>query len=161
MIPMFSRRKSAPREGPLDLTAREAVTEPTVPTTSAQPAAPEALISLLLKSGVITSLVFVATGLTLTFLRHPDYLSSEDSLLRMTGDRVRPHTLREVLDGLQATQGQAIVMMGLLWMILVPFLRVALSIYVFRQQKDRTYVAITSGVLGLLVLSLALGSTAH
>jgi uncharacterized membrane protein len=42
-------------------------------------------------------------------------------------------------------------------LVATPVARVALSIAVFARQRDRTYVVITSIVLGLLLLSFALG----
>jgi uncharacterized membrane protein len=54
-------------------------------------------------------------------------------------------------------QGQAIVAMGLLLLIATPVLRVAVSIFAFVYQEDRTYTLITTLVLILLLLSFILG----
>ena len=54
-----------------------------------------------------------------------------------------------------ALRGQAIMALGLLILIITPVLRVAISIVAFAIQHDRIYVAITSLVLALLILSFA------
>ena len=68
-----------------------------------------------------------------------------------------PHTVSEVMQGTLDLQGQAIVAMGLLLLIATPVLRVAVSIFAFVYQEDRTYTLITTFVLILLLLSFILG----
>lgn len=124
----------------------------------AAPLVPELLISDLLRYGVLASLVLVTLGTVITFLRHPDYLVSTEALERLTAPHPVPHGLKGVVAGAVAARGQSFVMAGLLVMMAVPVMRVALSLLIFRQQKDRLYVAITTAVLGLLVLSFLLGA---
>ncbi|MBL0697232.1 DUF1634 domain-containing protein [Comamonas sp. JC664] len=119
---------------------------------------PEVLISDLLRYGVAASLSLVTLGTVVTFFRHPDYLVSSEALQRLTSPHPVPHTLGDVLTGALAARGQAFVMAGLLVMMGVPVMRVALSLLIFRQQKDRLYVAITTAVLAMLVLSFVLGA---
>jgi len=120
----------------------------------------ELLISNLLRYGVLLSVSLVATGALLTFFHHPDYLTSSDSLERVTRPEEVPHSLPEVVAGLSTARGRALTMMGLLLLISIPVTRVALSLIVFRSQRDRHFVRITAAVLVLLVLSFALGQTA-
>ncbi|AKQ65197.1 hypothetical protein A176_002109 [Myxococcus hansupus] len=122
------------------------------------PLQPEVLISDLLRYGVAASLSLVTLGTVVTFFRHPDYLVSSEALQRLTSPHPVPHTLRDVLTGALAARGQAFVMAGLLVMMAVPVMRVALSLLIFRQQKDRLYVGITSAVLAMLILSFLLGA---
>lgn len=121
----------------------------------------EVVIAYLLRAGIVTSLLFIVAGTGLTLVRHPDYLSSTEALERVTAPGNRPHTVADVLQGIQMTRGQAFVMVGLLWLALVPFMRVAVSILAFRQQRDAMFVAICGTVLALLAVSVILGSTAH
>lgn len=118
----------------------------------------ELIISAVLRVGVGSSLLVVVAGSLLTFLHHPEYISSASDLSRLTqpGAAV-PHTLREVVRGIVNLQGQSVVAAGLLLLILTPVLRVGVSILAFRVQRDRTYVLITSAVLVLLLLSFVLG----
>lgn len=123
----------------------------------AQPLTPELLISQLLRGGVTLSLSLVAVGMGLTFFHHPDYFSSSAALERLTAPDHAPHRLADVFEGVLAVRGQSFVMAGLLVMITVPVLRVALSLGVFRLQKDRVFVAITACVLALLLVSFLMG----
>jgi uncharacterized membrane protein len=118
---------------------------------------PELLISQLLRGGVMLSMSLVAMGMGLTFFHHPDYFSSSDALQRLTSPDNTVHRLPDVFEGVLAVRGQSFVMAGLLVMISVPVLRVALSLGVFRLQKDRVFVAITAGVLALLMVSFFVG----
>jgi uncharacterized membrane protein len=57
--------------------------------------------------------------------------------------------------------GRSLTMVGLLLLMALPVARVALSLVLFAQRRDRVFTAITAGVLGLLVLSFALGRVTH
>ena len=120
-------------------------------------ASPELLISSLLSYGVLSSLALVSLGMLLTFVHHPDYFSSGEALQRLTAPEQAPHRLADVMEGVLTVRGQSFVMVGLLVMLAIPVLRVALSLSIFRQQRDRAFVVMTSGVLALLVLSFLLG----
>lgn len=118
---------------------------------------PELLISYLLRYGVMVSLLLVVCGMVLTFFHHPDYFSSAEALERLTAQGDMPHQLSEVMAGVLATRGRAVAMVGLLVMMAIPVARVALSLLIFRQQRDRAFVIMTAVVLTLLVGSFLLG----
>jgi uncharacterized membrane protein len=145
-----------PREdGTLTLEAEAGAAEaPALPTT-------ERLISGLLRVGVASSLALVVLGMLVMFTRHPDWLSSHEELRRLTREPITPHSFADVLAGLGEWHGRSLTMVGLLLLMGLPVARVALSLLLFAQQKDRVYVAITSTVLALLVLSFVLGRVAH
>jgi uncharacterized membrane protein len=118
----------------------------------------ELAISSLLRIGVLTSLLIVLAGTAVTFVHHPHYLSSRRDLVRLTKPGAEfPHSVPSVITGLEHSQGRAIVMAGLLLLIATPVLRVAVSVLAFIYQRDRTFVAITTVVLTLLVTSFVLG----
>lgn len=118
----------------------------------------ELLIIRLLRVGVLVSLVLVVTGTALSFAHHPDYWTDPSALGPLTGSSASfPHTPGQVVAGLADLRGQAIVALGLLVLIATPVARVTVSIFSFAYQRDRTFVAITSVVLALLLLSFALG----
>ncbi|HEV7862145.1 MAG TPA: DUF1634 domain-containing protein [Acidimicrobiia bacterium] len=118
----------------------------------------ELVISGLLRAGVLTSLLLVLVGTLVTFVHHPHYLSSRHDLVRLTKPGAEfPHTVPSVINGLEHSQGRAIVMAGLLLLIATPVLRVAISILAFVYQRDRVFVAITTVVLTLLLTSFVLG----
>lgn len=118
----------------------------------------ELVLSHLLRGGVIISLLVIITGTVLSFVHHPGYLQAQGDLPRLTQPgAVFPHTLTDVGHALQQGQGQAVVMVGLLLLIITPILRVAVSILAFIYERDYTFVLITSGVLLILLLSFVLG----
>jgi uncharacterized membrane protein len=97
-------------------------------------------------------------GTVLSFVHHPEYLTSRRALQRLTTPgRAFPRTAAEMFDGVRHLQGQAFVVMGLLLLVATPVLRVAVSILGFVYERDWTFVAITSIVLGFLILSFILG----
>ncbi len=118
----------------------------------------ELIISRTLLGGVMLSMVILLVGAVMSFARHPEYVSSHTELNRLTHPgAAKPQTLLSVLHGVLAGRGEAVIALGLLVLIATPVVRVAVSILAFRAERDRTYVAITSGVLLLLILSFVLG----
>lgn len=63
-------------------------------------------------------------------------------------------TLHGVVAGALALHARAVVQLGLLLLIATPIARVALSLFAFLRQHDRTYVLITAVVLCLLLYGL-------
>jgi uncharacterized membrane protein len=118
----------------------------------------EIIISTLLRVGVISSLSMILLGLVLTFARHPEYSGNPEQLTVLTAKSAPfPHSVRDVFAGVRTLQGQAVIALGLLILIITPVLRVAISIVAFAIQHDQVYVAITCIVLALLILSFVLG----
>ncbi len=124
----------------------------------------ELLISNLLRVGVTLSLGIVLLGTVVTFVHHPEYHSNSGGsdayralVTPVAGDAPFPHTLRAVVDGLIHFRGQAIVIFGLMLLIATPIVRVAVSILAFSHERDMAFVAITSVVLALLLVSFLLG----
>lgn len=118
----------------------------------------ELLISNLLRFGVVTSFLLIVGGTILSFVHHPAYLTSAQALQHLTKPGAAfPHTVAEVIAGLQQWRGQAIVTLGLLLLIATPVMRVAISVFAFIYQKDRLFTFITLAVFGLLILSFVLG----
>jgi len=122
---------------------------------------PAVLLSNVLRGGVLASLGVILAGTLITFIRHPEYVSSPQELGRLTQPGAAfPTTLRDVIAGLAELRGQAIVVLGLLILIATPVARVAVSILLFLEERDRTYAAITSIVLLLLILGFVVGTLA-
>ena len=115
-------------------------------------------ISTLLRVGVILSVTVIGIGLVMTFVHHPEYVSSSQSLRDLTAARAQyPNHLFGVIDGVRQLRGQAIVMAGLLLLIATPIARVALSIVAFIIERDHLYTAITAAVLLILLVGFAIG----
>jgi len=68
-----------------------------------------------------------------------------------------PQGLRSVAGiwkGVVAIDPRSVIQLGLLLLIATPIARVALSVFAFAAQRDRTYVVITLVVLAVLIGSL-------
>lgn len=116
------------------------------------------VISVLLRAGVVASLMIVLNGLVLSFTHHAEYMHSHSMLKQITTPgRVVPHSLRDVLAGAIALKGEAVIALGLLLLIATPVLRVAVAILAFALERDRPFTLITAFVLAMLVLSFFLG----
>jgi uncharacterized membrane protein len=111
----------------------------------------ESIIGAMLRVGVILSTVFVLGGGILyliqfgagrpeygTFHGEPDWLSSVSG----------------IVPGALEFDARSLIQLGLLLLIATPVARVLFSIFAFAAQRDRTYVAITLIVAGVLSYSL-------
>lgn len=121
-------------------------------------AVPEVLISQLLRSGVFLSVAVIVAGMLVSFLHHPSYVSSAEALQRLTRPERSMHTVTEVVEGITAARGQAIVMLGLLLLVSIPVTRVMVSLFIYVHQRDWRFVLITATVLMLLLLSFSVGA---
>lgn len=130
---------------------------------SSTPVRIDRVISNLLRWGVFISLVLLALGTALCFLRSGDYGcaggTAEDFQRLLAQHHAPPPPLSGLLAGLLQLQGGAIVIAGLLLLIATPVLRVAVSIAAFAIERDWAFVAITALVLAFLILSFAFGKT--
>jgi uncharacterized membrane protein len=118
----------------------------------------ELIISNILRGGVILSLFLITCGTTLSFVHHTDYLSTPSDTKRLINSKTEfPHTLKETLAGVRDDRGQAVIVVGLLVLIATPVIRVGVSIVAFVIEKDAIFVALTTLVFALLLLSFFLG----
>lgn len=118
----------------------------------------ESAISTILRTGVAVSIAVIMTGIIVTFVNHPDYFSSRPALGRLIDARANYLApFSSIIDGTLHRRGQSIVMLGVLVLIATPVVRVAVSIVLFVAENDRLYVAITSIVLLLLIVSFMIG----
>lgn len=119
----------------------------------------ELFISWLLRTGVMISLTLLVAGVSVMFRHHPLYRSSHTELAALTSARgVYPHTVSAVLQSAREGRGQGIAMLGLLLLIATPVFRVAVSVVLFARERDLLFVALTTTVLALLILSFVLGA---
>jgi uncharacterized membrane protein len=118
----------------------------------------EKVISVVLRVGVTVSLIFVAAGTLLSFLRRGGYGNLPSEVSRLVGPGGSfPRTASWLFGGLLALDGQAVIVAGLILLIATPVLRVAVSIGTFAKERDRPFVLIAAVVFALLLLSFALG----
>jgi len=117
----------------------------------------EIAISLVLRIGVIISVLVILAGLVMMFIHHPrafDAGSSYRALVAPNADF--PHSLGQLRQSLAAGAGRGVVVLGVLLLILTPILRVAVSVLSFVYEKDPPMVIATLFVLSVLIFSFFL-----
>lgn len=119
----------------------------------------ESVIAAILRGGVAISITIIAIGITVSFVHHPDYFSSRPELGKLIDPKADyTASISSVIRGARARRGQSIVMIGILVLIATPVVRVAASVALFAIERDSLYVAITSVVLFLLIISFVIGA---
>ena len=114
----------------------------------------DAIMGILLRSGVVLAAAIVLVGGILFLMRHKtpvtDYhiFNGEPSDLR---------TISGIFANVKAFRARGLIQLGLLALIATPVARVIFSLFAFMYQKDWKYVVFTAIVLALLLYSL-LGS---
>lgn len=106
-------------------------------------------VSTVLIVGVTISAALVAIGFMSGLA-----LGWNGSLLGVAPTAADPTDFSGVLAGLGALRPIAIAQAGLLVLVATPVVRVGVSLLAFIVEGDRLYAAITSAVLGLLLVSL-------
>jgi uncharacterized membrane protein len=120
----------------------------------------ETVISFILRWGVFISAIIIFFGVVLMLIKH-NSLSTGWNLKAllfyspaMLPHRFFPLDISSILSQAAALHPFAIIELGLLFLIAIPVLRVATSIFLFAIEKDRLYVVITTIVLAVLLISL-------
>jgi len=119
----------------------------------------ELAISLVLRIGVVMSVLVIATGLALMFAHHSAYvpLRGSFSYKELTSKATPfPHSFASLGHAISQGKGQGIVVLGVLILILTPVLRVAVSVLAFVYEKDPPMAIVTLYVLAVLVGSFFL-----
>jgi uncharacterized membrane protein len=111
----------------------------------------ELLISRLLRWGVVVASVIVCIGAVI-FLSREGTLKPEYATFQGEPEKFR--NVFEILASTLVPSGRGIIETGVLLLILIPILRVVLSVISFAKEKDRVYVIITLTVLCFLLFSL-------
>ena len=104
---------------------------------------------MLVAGMVVTNILFVI-GLILALL-HPQYFPLSARWVR------QQYHWSTLIHGLAHGQANSFLMIGTLLLILTPVARVVVSIYAFWVDRDRKYVAVTSTVLIIIIITIVLG----
>jgi uncharacterized membrane protein len=120
------------------------------------PGSMSAVISGVLRYGVIISAVIITIGAVLLLLRNG---ALEVSGLVTYSPNHIPHSnfdpsLGHLLAGLAKADPQSIIELGVLVLLATPAARVLLSVLLFAAEGDRTYAYITAVVLCVLLFSM-------
>jgi uncharacterized membrane protein len=116
----------------------------------------ETAISYLLIIGVATSLILEVVGLTLFYSQYANFNIIQKGIAFIHGDNFFSF-VATLFQG-EYTQNTAFLFMtiGLVVLILTPYIRVVTSVSYFAWKKNRKYVLVTLFVLIVLTISLAL-----
>ncbi len=108
----------------------------------------EAIVSGILRGGVLACAVIVAAGVLLWAVSgHSGYPPGG-----------YPAGVRDVLRGVREVRPLAVVQLGLWVLVLTPVMRVVASLVMFASQRDWAYVGFTAAVLVLLAAGLWVGA---
>jgi len=127
----------------------------------------EELIGGVLRYGVLLSFAIVLLGVVLLALQGNtgyagNHAGGRSQLQALTDYHAAnggrwPLTPTDVLSGVAHGRPYAVVMLGLLVLIATPVIRVGASVIAFAWEKDGAYVAITSYVFLVLIVSFVIG----
>jgi uncharacterized membrane protein len=112
----------------------------------------EVIISVLLRTGVTIAATVVLLG-GICFLSRHGQEQAEYHVFHATATIYR--SVSGVIHNAGPSNCPAVIQLGLLVLILTPVARVAFSLAGFAMERDRTYMALTAIVLGILIYSLA------
>jgi uncharacterized membrane protein len=113
------------------------------------------IIGALLRYGVLLSAAVVAAGGIWYLIQ---YGTSPPGYHVFRGEPEYLRHLRGIVSGIPGFHCRRMIQLGLVLVIATPVARVAFSVVAFVLQQDRTYVAITLIVLGVLLFSLMGGA---
>ncbi len=111
----------------------------------------------LLRVAVIGSVALILLGMTLCFVRHPSYLFSPAELAVLSNPGGAKVSAGEVFVGAAHLQGQAVVLLGLMTLMVTPIVSVFLATAFFVRARQWSFAAVSGTVLLLLLLSALLG----
>jgi uncharacterized membrane protein len=104
----------------------------------------------MLIAGMIVSNILFVVGIVLALI-HPQYFPLSTSWVR------EQYHAGLVFHGLMHGQATSYFLLGTLLLILTPVARVIVSIHAFWVDQDRKYVAVTSTVLIVMIVTVILG----
>lgn len=113
------------------------------------------LIGNLLRYGVWLALGVALCGGVVYLLHHGS--ESVNYTTFTENDRSIFTVMSDVLNGVAGLDGASIIFLGVILLFLTPVFRMILSLWTFILEKDRTYIFITSLVIAIICMSVALG----
>ncbi|MHB1072842.1 MAG: DUF1634 domain-containing protein [Gemmatimonadaceae bacterium] len=111
----------------------------------------EQIVGRVLQVGVLVAAALVLAGGLVLLFQHGGARADFHEFVGV------PEQYRTVLGSLRAAlalDGRGLVQLGIIVLIATPVTRVALTLVAFLLQRDRTYVALTAVVLGVLLYGL-------
>ena len=111
----------------------------------------EKSIGRLLRIGVLLSAATVLTGGILFLIRHGAAPAEDHRFLAGNSGTL---SVGAILGGARAGESRDLIRIGLMALIATPIARVALSLWLFRRERDWLYVGITGFVLCVIGASV-------
>ncbi len=116
----------------------------------------ETIISVLLIVGVVTSVVLEVIGIGLYFGAYGNVMVSQSASVYISGENFFAFIVEKLGNLFVSENALAFMTMGIIVLILTPYIRAITSVIYFGWEKNGKYVLITLFVLAVLTLSLAL-----
>ncbi len=116
----------------------------------------EPIISYLLIIGVVTSIILDVIGITLYYGTYGNMMVSQAPNIFISGDNFFAFAYSRIQSLLVSENAILFMTLGLIVLILTPFIRAITSVVYFAWEKNYKYVLITLFVLIVLTVSLAL-----
>ncbi len=117
----------------------------------------DAIMGILLRSGVVLAATIVLIGGILFLMRHKTPVTDYHIF---SGEPTDLRTISGIFADVRAFRARGLIQLGLLVLIATPVARVIFSLFAFMYQRDWKYVVFTAIVLGLLLYSLFGGAGA-
>jgi uncharacterized membrane protein len=116
----------------------------------------ETIISYLLIIGVVTSVILEIIGIALYFKSYGNVQISQSQNVFITGENFFAFMIDKVQNLFASENAILFMTLGVIILILTPYIRALASLVYFAWEKNRNYVFITLFVLIVLTVSLAL-----
>lgn len=113
-----------------------------------------AVVGLILRTGVVLSSAVIAAGLVLMLLAPPagTPVTLQGLIDSDFGGPTMSHTA--LLAGIAQGSAVSILQLGTLILLATPMVRVAASVVIFFRERDMLYVGVTVLVLGMLLFAI-------
>jgi uncharacterized membrane protein len=116
----------------------------------------ETIVSYLLMIGVICSVMLEVLGITLYYSTYGNVQISQNQTVFISGQNFFAFIIDQMQHLFGSENAILFMTLGIVILILVPYIRVITSVIYFGWEKNRKYVLITLFVLIVLTVSLAL-----
>jgi uncharacterized membrane protein len=116
----------------------------------------ETIVSYLLIIGVVTSVLLEATGIILFYRSYGNVQVSQAQSVFINGENFFVFVYRQIQNLFVSQNAVLFMTLGIIILILTPYIRAITSVIYFGWEKNRNYVLITLFVLIVLTISLAL-----
>jgi uncharacterized membrane protein len=116
----------------------------------------EVIIGYLLIVGVLTSVVLEVIGIILFYATYGNTQVSQNQAFFISGENFFAFIIQQTQNLFGSQNALLFMTLGLIILLLTPYIRAITSVIYFGWERNRKYVAITMFVLLVLTASLAL-----